>query len=525
MNYSHVDPVSVLGDSLRFERLLTELSARFAGVKPETIDNEIISAQREIVQTLDLDRCTLGHIEGDHFVVTHSWCQPNVAPFPGYALKDAPWFSARMIGGEVICFSTVEDLPAEAEMEKRVIRRFGPRSNVTIPLKIAGKVIGVMGFGTVNRQRDWPVELVNRLRPFVDMVASAISRTKTEMALQEALENVRRLRERLQREGVNRQQEVKALRGRSGLIGESAALGRVLAQAEEVAATNSNVLLIGETGTGKEVLASTIHELSLRGSKPMVKVSCAAIPATLIESELFGREKGAYTGALSRQIGRFELAHGSTLFLDEVGELPLEVQVKLLRVLEERQVERLGGSKSISVDVRIIAATNRDLERAVREARFRDDLFYRLNVFPIRTPSLRERPEDIPLLVESFAHEFAVSFGKAIEAIDQGSVAALQRYSWPGNIRELRNTVERAVIASKGPRLHITPPSEGPSNDRHNLVLIDVERERIRSVLEMTGWRVRGKGGAAEILGLKPTTLDYKILKLGLNRRQNGGAG
>jgi len=155
MNYSHVDPVSGLGDSLRFERLLTELSARFAGVKPETIDNEIISAQREIVQTLDLDRCTLGHIEGDHFVVTHSWCQPNVAPFPGYALKDAPWFSARMIGGEVICFSTVEDLPAEAEMEKRVIRRFGPRSNVTIPLKIAGKVIGVMGFGTVNRQRDW----------------------------------------------------------------------------------------------------------------------------------------------------------------------------------------------------------------------------------------------------------------------------------------------------------------------------------------------------------------------------------
>jgi transcriptional regulator with GAF, ATPase, and Fis domain len=485
MNLSPADPPSGLGDLLRFEMLLTELSARFVSVTPETIDKEIVNSQQEIVQALDLDRCTLGRVEGDHFVVTHSWCLPGVPPFPGYALKDMPWLSARMMSGEVICFTSVEDLPDEAEIEKEVVRRFGPRSNVTVPVKVGREVIGGMGFGTLNRQRQWPAEVVNRLRLFVDMVASAMARTRAEVAAQEAAENVRHLRERLQREVQNRQQQGKVIRGRSGLIGESPALRRVLAQVEEVAATNSNVLLIGETGTGKEVLASAIHELSLRGSKLMVKVSCAAIPATLIESELFGREKGAYTGALSRQIGRFELAHGSTLFLDEVGELPLEVQVKLLRVLEERQVERLGGSTSIKVDVRIIAATNRDLEKAVRERKFRDDLFYRLNVFPIRTPPLRERPDDIPMLVESFVHEFAVSFGKGIEAIEEDSIVALQRYSWPGNIRELRNTVERAVISAKGPRLHITPPSDVADNARHNLVLIDVERERIRSVLEI----------------------------------------
>jgi transcriptional regulator with GAF, ATPase, and Fis domain len=285
------------------------------------------------------------------------------------------------------------------------------------------------------------------------------------------------------------------------------------------------VLLIGETGTGKEMLASAIHELSLRGSRPMVRVNCAAIPETLIESELFGREKGAYTGALSRQVGRFELAHGSTLFLDEVGELPLGVQVKLLRVLEDRRVERLGSPKSISVNVRIITATNRDLEQTVREKKFRADLFYRLNVFPIRIPPLRERPEDIPMLVHSFVHEFATSFGKGIEATDKESIEALQRYSWPGNIRELRNTVERAVILATGPRLRISPPRNSPDDPKPCLSHIDAERDHVRSVLKQTGWRVRGRGGAAELLGLKPTTLDSKIARLGLTRSQESTAG
>ena len=254
----------------------------------------------------------------------------------------------------------------------------------------------------------------------------------------------------------------------------------------------------------------------------MVRVNCAAIPGTLIESELFGREKGAYTGALSRQVGRFEVAHGSTLFLDEVAELPPEVQVKLLRVLQEKQLERLGSPKTISVDVRIIAATNQDLKKAVNEKRLREDLFYRLNVFPIRVPPLRERPEYIPLLIQSFVDEFALSFGKGIESIDKHSLDALRRYNWPGNVREMRNVVERAVILANGPRLYISLPSVSPNDAEPSLRHSDAEREHVRSVLEKTRWRVRGKDGAAEILDLKPTTLESKMARLGITRKSDG---
>jgi formate hydrogenlyase transcriptional activator len=521
MNLPPPDLHSELEDRLRFEMLLTELSARFVSVTAETIDAEIVNAQRQIVEALDLERSTLGRLDGDRFVVTHSWAIPGLPPLPGYAIKDLPWFSSVLARGETLCFSRVDDLPEEAAREKEVGRRIGPRSNVTFPLKVGGKVIGAMGFGTVTRERAWPDAIVNRLRLFADMISSALARTQAEVSTRDALEEVRRLRDRLQRENAYLQQEVKAVHGRAGLVGESPALRHVLEQVEQVAATNATVLLIGETGTGKEMLASAIHELSLRASRPMVRVSCAAIPETLIESELFGREKGAYTGAMSRQVGRFEVAHGSTLFLDEVGELPLEVQVKLLRVLQEKQVERLGSSKSISVDVRIVAATNRDLEQAVREKQFRDDLYYRLNVFPIRTPPLRERQEDIPLLIRSFVNEFAELFGKGIESIDQDSIDALQRYSWPGNIRELRNTVERAMILATGPVLYLKPPSDSPNNTGPSLLYSDAEREHARSVLEKTGWRVRGKDGAAEILGLKPTTLDSMMVRLGLTRQPN----
>jgi formate hydrogenlyase transcriptional activator len=379
-----------------------------------------------------------------------------------------------------------------------------------------------MSFGTMHREREWPDALVNRLRLFVEIIGSAIARTRAEMATREALDEVRCLRDRLEHENLYLQQEVRAVRGHGGLVGESAALRHVLGQVEQVAPTNSSVLLIGETGTGKELIASAIHQLSSRSSRPMVRVNCAAIPQTLIESELFGREKGAYTGALSRQVGRFEMAHGSTLFLDEVGELAPEVQVKLLRVLQEKQIERLGNPKSISVDVRIIAATNRDLEQAVREKRFRDDLFYRPNVFPIRVPPLRQRPEDIPLLIQSFVIEFAKSFGKSIESVDKDSMDALQRYAWPGNVREMRNIVERAMILATGPRLHVDPPCVGPNDAAPSLRMIDAERDRLRSVLEMTRWRVRGKDGAAEILGVKPTTLDAMMVRLGVTRRPNG---
>jgi transcriptional regulator with GAF, ATPase, and Fis domain len=257
----------------------------------------------------------------------------------------------------------------------------------------------------------------------------------------------------------------------------------------------------------------------------MVRINCSAIPQTLIESELFGHEKGAYTGASSRQMGRFQLAHGSTLFLDEVGELPLEVQIKLLRVLQEKQIERLGSPTTIAIDVRIIAATNRDLEKAVRDKTFRDDLYYRLNVFPIKIPPLRDRPEDIPLLIQLFVSEFAKLFGKHIESIDKRSFDSLQRYTWPGNVREVRNIVERAMILATGSRLYIETPSVAPNGPVPSLFLMDAERDHLVSVLNMTGWRIRGKGGAAETLGLKPTTLESMIVRLGITRTSIGQTG
>jgi transcriptional regulator with GAF, ATPase, and Fis domain len=301
-------------------------------------------------------------------------------------------------------------------------------------------------------------------------------------------------------------------------VGESEAMRRVLEQVKHVAATDSTVLLLGETGTGKEVIAAHVHALSARRERAMVRVNCSAIPATLLESELFGREKGAYTGAMASQAGRFELAHQSTIFLDEIGDLPADTQVKLLRVLEERQFERLGSPRAIRVDTRIIAATHRNLEQGIAAGTFREDLYYRLNVFPIQVPPLRERVEDIPLLVRRFVDDLSQRLCKHVEVIPAENMATLQQYRWPGNIRELRNVVERAMILATGPRLTITLPAAPTGTHQRSATLADVEREYIRSVLESAGWRIRGAGGAAERLGLKPTTLETRMAKLGLNR-------
>jgi formate hydrogenlyase transcriptional activator len=302
------------------------------------------------------------------------------------------------------------------------------------------------------------------------------------------------------------------------LVGVSPAICQVLGLANQVASTDTTVLILGETGTGKELLATYIHEESVRRARSMVRVNCAAVPETLLESELFGREKGAFTGASDRQTGRFELADRSTIFLDEIGDLPANAQVKLLRVLEERQIERLGNPKPIRVDTRIITATHRDLEAAVTEGKFREDLFYRLNVFPIRMPSLRERVEDIPLLVWRYVTGFSATFGKRIETITSETMAALQGYPWPGNVRELRNVVERAMIKVRGAELPIELPHPLVRDQRRSERLVDVEKEHVRQVLDVTRWRIRGTNGAADRLGLKPTTLESRMAKLGLTR-------
>lgn len=352
----------------------------------------------------------------------------------------------------------------------------------------------------------------------VGVLHDVTQKREVEESLRQALAEVQRLRDRLEAENVYLRQEVTVLHGHSRIVAGSPAMRQVMNQIEQVAATDATVLLLGETGTGKELLAAALHDLSPRRGRAMVSVNCAAMPPALIESELFGREKGAYTGALSRQMGRFELANGSTLFLDEIGDMPLEVQAKLLRVLQEKRFERLGSPQSISVDVRIVAATNHDLEKAVRAGLFRQDLFYRLNVFPIRVPPLREHLEDLQPLVAAFVEEFSEAMGKDIESISQASLSGLARYAWPGNVRELRNLVERAMITARGPTLSISPPDAVPVSGSTSLAMRDVEAAHIRSVLEQTGWRVRGKNGAAELLQLKPSTLESRMLKLGIRR-------
>ena len=326
--------------------------------------------------------------------------------------------------------------------------------------------------------------------------------------------------------------ELKSVQDFGEIIGQSASLRALLDQVAQMAETDCTGLIIGETGTGKELIARAIHDRSPRKGKPLIKVNCAAIPKDLFESEFFGHEKGAFTGATTRRMGRFELANGGTLFLDETGELPIDIQAKLLRVLQEQEFERVGGQATQKVDVRIIAATNRNLSEHVAQKSFREDLYYRLNVFPLEIPPLRERQEDIGLLAQHFVLKYANKYGKPVEAISDNVLKELQGYSWPGNIRELENVIERAVILARGTSLEMgewlpqMPDEREPvkSSSHHtrttNQTLEEMERTHIQDVLESTNWRVSGDGGAAEILGLNRTTLEARMKKLGISRKK-----
>ncbi len=342
-----------------------------------------------------------------------------------------------------------------------------------------------------------------------------------ETSLQTALEEIRELKDRLQQENVYLREEITHGYEQGSIIGHGAAIQKTLQMVNQVAPTLSTVLIQGETGTGKELIAHLIHQLSPRADRLMITVNCSALPETLVESELFGREKGAFTGALTRQAGRFELADGSTIFLDEIGELTPVVQVRLLRVLQEGCLERLGSSKTISVNVRIIAATNRDLAAEVRRGTFRQDLYYRLNVFPIQVPPLRERPDDIPLLVRSFAEEFSKRMGRSVLQVPRRVMEALQLYHWPGNVRELRNVIERAVIVSTGHTLQVDLPVAAADAAAIPVSLADAEAELIRKTLKRTGGRIKGPGGAAAQLGMKPSTLYSRMNKLGISPRRD----
>jgi formate hydrogenlyase transcriptional activator len=512
-----------LEERLAFEERLARLSATFINLPSDQIDQEIESGLETIVTTLGTDRAGLAQLSAvdGELKITHSWSAPGIPPTLKGNVKDVfPWIFKEVQKGNKIVVSRVEDLPEEAENERQYALAVDQRATLIIPFWIGGKVAGGVSTGCFHREREWQPEVIRSFQLAAEIFANAIVRKQTEEGLRQATAEIRTLKDQLQRENLYLREEIKLEHYHGEIVGNSEAIRRVLKQAEQVGPTDSTVLLLGETGTGKELLARSLHDLNRRRSRSMVKVNCAALPASLVESELFGREKGAYTGALTREIGRFELANESTLFLDEIGELPLELQAKLLRALQEGEFERLGSPRTIRVNVRVIAATSRDLRAAVKEGRFREDLFYRLSVFPIRVPSLRDRKEDIPALAWHFIRELGTRMGRNVESVRSSTMEGLQRHSWPGNIRELRNIIERSLIIFPGEVFQAELPigdESVRSQDVRN-TLHEVERAHILTILSATGWRVRGKNGAAEILGLKPSTLESRMKKLNLSR-------
>ena len=410
---------------------------------------------------------------------------------------------------------TVNDVAQERRFPKvmALLRENGIQSFCVVPLTTAQRRLGAMGFGSLQPRIYQESELA-----FMRQVAKQVA-VAVDNAL--AYDNIAQLRDKLAKEKLYLEEEIQTDYNFEEIVGDSQALKRVLKAVQTVAVTDSTVLILGETGSGKELVARALHNLSDRRERTFVKLNCAAIPTGLLESELFGHEKGAFTGAIATKIGRFELADSGTLFLDEVGEIPPELQVKLLRVLQEQEFERLGSTRTIRVSVRIVAATNRDLRHMVEEQKFRSDLYYRLNVFPITVPPLRERAEDIPMLVRHFAQKFAQRMKKRIETIPSESMRALQNYAWPGNVRELENFVERAVILSSNsdlfvPIAELKRPSSTPNGSV--VTLEDAEREHILKALRDAQWTIGGPAGAAAKLGMKRTTLQSKMQKLGITR-------
>ncbi len=414
----------------------------------------------------------------------------------------------------------------------RYLREQGVQVICCVPLTTHGRTFGTINFASRNLQ--------NFSTPDVELLCQVASQVAIAIENAFAFKEIDALKDKLAVEKLYLEEEIRTEFSFDEIIGESAALRRALAQVELAAPASTTVLILGETGTGKEIIARAIHNLSPRRERTFVKVNCAAIPAGLLESELFGHERGAFTGALAQKIGRFEFADRGTLFLDEVGDLPLELQPKLLRVLQEQEFERLGGNRTIRVDVRVVAATNSDLTQLVAEKKFRSDLFYRLNVFPIQIPPLRERPEDVPLLVRYFVQKFSRRLNKTVEYIPAPVMEAMVNYSWPGNVRELENLIERAVLLSPGKELRVplaefkenSAPSSfaaGPSDLPRPIeavnsspsspgTLDDAQRQHIVQVLKQTQWRISGPRGAAAILGIKRTTLQARMRKLGIKR-------
>ena len=433
----------------------------------------------------------------------------TIPSLPGkVALERKPFLTNDLLG------ELGQQIPPE---QRAAFTQAGLTGAGAFPLDYRGELLGVIGM--LSRQpferRAWELQSI-----FADQAAMAVKSAQL-------FEELERHKKRLQAENAYLQQEIRSERGFEEIVGQSPALRAVVRQVKQVAGVDTTVLLTGETGTGKELVARALHALSPRRERPLIKVNCGAIPQGVVESELFGHERGAFTGALQRRVGRFELADRGTLFMDEVGELPLDTQVKLLRVLQEREFERVGSTRAIKVDVRLIAATNRDLEREVKEGRYRADLYYRLNVFPIRIPPLRERREDIPLLVQHFLAQFQRKLAKPLRRVTPAALEQLQRYNWPGNIRELQNVLERACVLARGPEVELagplrpSPAGAGAAPASAPIpTLAEHQRQQIRRALAAVQGRLHGPQGAAALLGVNPSTLRSRMQKLGLTKEK-----
>jgi formate hydrogenlyase transcriptional activator len=522
---SNDEPSDLDRELASFERLTADISSRFNLLSADELPSAIEGTLQRIVEALDVDRSTVLELSqtGDVVEDMHYWARPGISPLRLPDVKAVPWLLDQLRRGEIVRVSDLErDLPPDATAELAYARQTGQKSIMTVPVSVGGRLVSALSVGTFRRYRDWPEPLVERVRLIAEIVGAALQRRRHELALQTSLAEIERLNRRLQTQNLYLEEEVKSSREFSEIVGKSDALRLALDRVEQVAPTDSTVMLFGESGTGKELFARAIHDLSPRSQRPLVRVNCAALPGGLIESELFGHEKGAFTGAVAQRLGRFEVADGGTLFLDEVTDLPVDLQGRLLRVLQEGEFERVGSSRTLRVDVRVIAATNRDLEALMKDGRFRLDLYYRLTVFPIALPPLRDRSEDIPELVWFFITRHQRRMGRHITQVPRAAMEALQRYDWPGNLRELQNVIERAMIRSTGDVLEIDEVfgggrrrATGRAGDR---TLADVERAHIEAVLDECGWRINGTGHAAEKLGLKPNTLRFRMKRLGITR-------
>ena len=516
----------------RLDRVISEVGARMLCVRDDSMDAEVNDALARVGETTDTDLCVLLQSNKDTSIyeVNYEWNAEAIdgPVFSGVSLADDyPWLVRQLEEKRSLDFSNPDNFTPEARAELELLERSGIQSLVLEPYTTADESCGYLGLGSFNRERRWPDGSFTQMRLFGSVVADAIAHHHAHVALGHAFNEIQTLKDRLTAENETLRQEVDVLYADDELIGKSHVFRATIFQAEQVASTDSTVLLLGETGTGKGLLARRIHELSGRSQRPMITVNCAALPSTLIESELFGHEKGAFTGAVSQKTGRFELADGGTIFLDEVGDLPTELQAKLLRVLQDQEFERLGSSTTRTVDIRVIAATNRDLNQLIERGEFRADLYYRLGVFPIRAPALRERRGDIPLLVWFFISGLQHRLGREFDEVSASAMAALSAYDWPGNVRELKNIIERAMILSPGSvlqlgdwfsSLHDVKVVSFQPHEREGETIEEVERAHMEKVLVACDWKIRGEGGAAERLGLKRTTLQSRMKKLGIQR-------